>query len=226
MVKNFTGSIWSEDEEENPGMHKNYKVYVPYCTSDIYSGRKDADEVSAGFAFHGKFVVEAVVDDLLSNALSDVDISQFVLMGMSAGIVEPRYLTLKDFQGLLELETIATQWQNECERGFQRRTCVASWTDSTSTRSSSLLKVATLLTFHGDEDDCDGVLIELSVEGCDPVDIGAAAAIFWQAEVEQSCQEENGVGSPVCLMFTTYYPYIETPFMLVVPYEDTSMEVL
>ena len=66
-MKNFTGSIWSEDEEENPGMHKNYKVYVPYCTSDIYSGRKDADEVSAGFAFHGKFVVEAVVDDLLSN---------------------------------------------------------------------------------------------------------------------------------------------------------------
>ena len=161
-MKNFTGSIWSEDEEENPGMHKNYKVYVPYCTSDIYSGRKDADEVSAGFAFHGKFVVEAVVDDLLSNALSDVDISQFVLMGMSAGIVEPRYLTLKDFQVLLELETIATQWQNECERGFQRRTCVASWTDSTSTRSSSLLKVATLLIFHGDdgdgdEDDGDGL---------------------------------------------------------------------
>ena len=60
------------------------------------------------------------------------------------------------------METIATQWQNECERGFQRRTCVASWTDSTSTRSSSLLKVATLLTFHGDdgdgdEDDGDGL---------------------------------------------------------------------
>ena len=72
----------------------------------------------------------------------------------------------------------------------------------------------------------DGVLIKLSVEGCDPVDIGAAAAIFWQAEVEQSCQEENGFGSPVCLMFTTYYPYIETPFMVVVPYEDTNLEVL
>ena len=72
----------------------------------------------------------------------------------------------------------------------------------------------------------DGVLIKLSVEGCDPVDIGAAAAIFWQAEVEQSCQEENGAGSPVCLMFTTYYPYIETPFMVVVPYEDTNLEVL
>ena len=88
LVKNFTGSIWSEDEEENPGMHTSYKVYVPYCTSDIYTGRRDADEISAGYAFHGKFVVEAVVEDLLNNALFEVDIPQFVLMGMSAGMVE------------------------------------------------------------------------------------------------------------------------------------------
>ena len=95
LVKNFTGSVWSEDEEENPGMHNNYKVYVPYCTSDLYSGRKDADDMSAGYAFHGKYVVEAVVEDLLSNTLSDIDLSQFVLMGMSAGMVEQRYFTLK-----------------------------------------------------------------------------------------------------------------------------------
>ena len=75
-------------------------------------------------------------------------------------------------------------------------------------------------------DGLDFYPLELSVEGCDPVVIGTMAADFWQAEVDQSCQEENGVGSPVCMMFTTYYPYIETPFMLVVPYEDTSMEVL
>ena len=83
LVKNFTGSVWSEDEEENPGMHNNYKVYVPYCTSDLYSGRKDADDMSAGYAFHGKYVVEAVVEDLLS------------AVGMSAGMVEQRYFTLK-----------------------------------------------------------------------------------------------------------------------------------
>ena len=33
-------------------------------------------------------VVEAVVDDLLNNALFEVDIPQFVLMGMSAGMGE------------------------------------------------------------------------------------------------------------------------------------------
>ena len=88
LVKNFTGSIWSEEEEENPGLHTSYKVYVPYCTSDIYAGRRDADDVSAGYAFHGKYVVEAVVEELLNNVLFEVDISQFVLMGMSAGKVD------------------------------------------------------------------------------------------------------------------------------------------
>ena len=72
-------------------------------------------------------------------------------------------------------------------------------------------------------DGLDFYPLELSVEGCDPVVIGTLAAAFWQAEVDQSCQEENGLGSPVCMMFTTYN---ETPFMLVVPYEDTRMEVL
>ena len=147
MVKNFTGSIWSEDEEENPGMHKNYKVYVPYCTSDIYSGRKDADEVSAGFAFHGKFVVEAVVDDLLSNALSEVDISQFVLMGMSAGIVEPRYLTLKRLSGAFGVG-------NNCDAVAKR---VRERFPETDVRCIM--------------DGLDFYPIELTVEGCDPVDI-------------------------------------------------------
>ena len=105
-------SVWSEEEEENPGMYTSYKVYVPYCTSDVYAGRRNADEASAGYAFHGKFVVEAVVEDLLNNVLLEVDIPQFVLMGASAGMVYQKYFTLKRyFQGLGELQTTVTQWQ-------------------------------------------------------------------------------------------------------------------
>ena len=85
LVKNFTGSIWSEVEEENPGLHDFYKVYVPYCTSDVYAGTRDAVEDSAGYAFHGKYVVKAVVDQLLKIEIFQTRIPQFVLMGMSAG---------------------------------------------------------------------------------------------------------------------------------------------
>ena len=84
-VKNLTGNIWSGSEEENPGLWSSYKVFVPYCTSDVFSGRRDPDEDSAGFSFHGRYVVEAVVDDLLTEVLKNFELTQFVFMGASAG---------------------------------------------------------------------------------------------------------------------------------------------
>ena len=44
-------------------------MYVPYCTSDGYSGRRDASDETGGYAFHGKIVVEAVINDLLDQVL-------------------------------------------------------------------------------------------------------------------------------------------------------------
>ena len=72
-------------------LHKCFfQVYVPYCTSDGYSGRRDASDETggyaflklsyfwnvtfyiskAGYAFHGKIVVEAVITDLLDQVHS------------------------------------------------------------------------------------------------------------------------------------------------------------
>ena len=82
--KNLEGNIWSGDKEENPGLHDSYKVFVPYCTSDVYIGRRDPDNSTAGYAFRGRNVVEAVITDLLSD-FNPVSITQFVFMGASAG---------------------------------------------------------------------------------------------------------------------------------------------
>ena len=82
--KNLEGNIWSGDKEENPGLHDSYKVFVPYCTSDVYIGRRDPDNSTAGYSFRGRNVVEAVITDLLSD-FSPISITQFVFMGASAG---------------------------------------------------------------------------------------------------------------------------------------------
>ena len=82
--KSLEGNIWSGDKEENPGLHDSYKVFVPYCTSDVYIGRRDPDNSTAGYAFRGRNVVEAVITDLLSD-FSPISITQFVFMGASAG---------------------------------------------------------------------------------------------------------------------------------------------
>ena len=80
-------------------VHHYLQVYVPYCTSDVYTGRRDAVEESGGYTFHGKYVLEAVIEDLLTQVRHSLKklirfhcqvvgeslLGQFVLMGMSAG---------------------------------------------------------------------------------------------------------------------------------------------
>ena len=77
--------------------------------------------------------------------------------------------------------------------------------------------------------------IDRKCEDCNPAvtpsQIGTYLAKFWQAEGDQSCEEENGAITPnvidsKCVMFTDYYKYIETPFMVVVPYEDSDNQVV
>ena len=42
-------------------------VYVPYCTSDAYTGTRAPSDASEGLAFYGKHVFTALVADLLEN---------------------------------------------------------------------------------------------------------------------------------------------------------------
>ena len=63
------------------------------------------------------------------------------------------------------------------------------------------------------------------VPGCNPFVIRNLAAQFWKAEVDQSCQEANREDSTKCLVFTSSHQYIETPFMVIVPFQDTNNQV-
>ena len=42
-------------------------AYVPYCSSDCYTGTRNASALTHDFTFHGKYIIEAVIADLLIN---------------------------------------------------------------------------------------------------------------------------------------------------------------
>ena len=42
-----------------------FSVYVPYCSSDLYSGTASASSETGNRIFHGKHIVKAVLDDLI-----------------------------------------------------------------------------------------------------------------------------------------------------------------
>ncbi|XP_022247058.1 palmitoleoyl-protein carboxylesterase NOTUM-like [Limulus polyphemus] len=76
------GGIMSDDPEENPYWWNANHVYIPYCSSDTWSGASPATSNDA-FAFLGAQIILEVIKDLLPRGLSDGDV--LLLAGSSAG---------------------------------------------------------------------------------------------------------------------------------------------
>ena len=45
----------------------SFPAYVPYCSSDVYTGTKYRTEGDEGFYFHGHYIINAIMDDLIEN---------------------------------------------------------------------------------------------------------------------------------------------------------------
>ncbi|KAH8862655.1 Palmitoleoyl-protein carboxylesterase NOTUM [Schistosoma japonicum] len=56
------GGILSSDSNANPNYHEFHSVFIPYCSSDLWTG-KMANR-SGDFYFHGSRILAAVIDDL------------------------------------------------------------------------------------------------------------------------------------------------------------------
>lgn len=80
---NRAGGVFSPDATENPPFHDFFKVNVHYCSSDLWTGRREASAETANLIFHGEAIIKAVIEDLMDSHLSKA--SQVVLTGTSAG---------------------------------------------------------------------------------------------------------------------------------------------
>jgi len=78
-------TMWSQDPKENPAFHNFGKVYVHYCSSDVWCGTRSASDDTNGYYFHGKHIVEAVVKDIIKHKPNIESMKQMVLIGTSAG---------------------------------------------------------------------------------------------------------------------------------------------
>ena len=51
----------------SPGNNLLSSVFVPYCSSDVYTGTRSATELTENLYFHGHYIVSALIDDLIRN---------------------------------------------------------------------------------------------------------------------------------------------------------------
>ena len=176
-------TMWSTEQEENPAFHHFGKVYVHYCSSDVWSGTRSASADTNNFFFHGKHIVEAVVKDIIKHKPNVESMKQMVLIGTSAGAYGVN----------LNCDFVADLF-HVVNPSLDVR-CIA--------------------------DAGDFYPPWVNKEGCDPYELMEKTHQFWQGVGDQSCVDENPEDSKDCLIFPSYYNYIETPFMVVAHYIDT-----
>ncbi|XP_023238203.1 palmitoleoyl-protein carboxylesterase notum1-like isoform X2 [Centruroides sculpturatus] len=76
------GGILSADPEENPHWWNANHVFVPYCSSDSWSGASSAKE-KGEFSFLGSIIVVEVIKELIKMGLYNAE--RLLLAGSSAG---------------------------------------------------------------------------------------------------------------------------------------------
>lgn len=169
-------------------MYDSYKVYVPYCTSDLYTGRQDASEATGGWTFHGRIVLMAVINDLLKHLGPSAGLGQVLLMGSSAGA----------FGVAFNCDDVAERIVSEHPEADVR--CLMDALDFSDPG--------------------------LHIQGCDPYDRAHAPVVFWNSILDRTCEDYHPDSTVrACTLFASLQPFLETPFMLVIPYTDTNSAI-
>ena len=76
--------ILSDDPHINPHFYGYFKVDLPYCTSDMYIGRRSASILTKGHHFRGRTVLTSMIKSLVSNTPISLA-KRIILGGSSAG---------------------------------------------------------------------------------------------------------------------------------------------
>jgi len=78
------GGWWSPNPDLNPAFHDYFKVFVHYCSSDIWNGNKAKSDTTGDLYFMGAEILEAVKDSL-TKKFNMLKAKSVVLSGYSAG---------------------------------------------------------------------------------------------------------------------------------------------
>jgi hypothetical protein len=89
LSKNFNfitvGGILSPSPVENPYWHNANHVFVPYCSSDSWSGTRTKPESRDSLRFMGSLIVRQVIADLIPLGLGHSQGADLLMAGSSAG---------------------------------------------------------------------------------------------------------------------------------------------
>ena len=108
--------IFSDSADRNPDFYNFNHVVVPYCSSDLWSGNREANASTGGHEFRGQKIFRSIVSDLqqMGGSRNLSSAQRVLLSGTSAGGIGV----------MVHLDWLATQLQNAEVKGLND----AGWT--------------------------------------------------------------------------------------------------
>ncbi|ODM98832.1 Palmitoleoyl-protein carboxylesterase NOTUM [Orchesella cincta] len=178
------GGILSSDPNENPYWWNANHVFIPYCSSDTWSGRMTGKENGGPFSFMGALIIDEVIKNLINVEGLDPD-SSVILAGSSAGGTGVML-------NLDHVESLLTQEFGSFEQGSTR---VRGITDS-----GWFIDKVPLYT---DKVNCNDVIL------CPPEISLRKGMNLWNARVPKSCQDSYPDEPWSCFFGYRIYPTLK-----------------
>ncbi|XP_076869773.1 carboxylesterase notum2 [Brachyhypopomus gauderio] len=183
-----TGSgILSSQAEENPHWHNANMVFVPYCSSDVWSGNKASTRAKQGketeFSFMGSVIIREMLRALALKGLKQAKV--VMLAGTSAGGTGV----------LLNIEKVASQLQQLGADAQVRGLVDSGWFLESKQQKSH---------------DC------LDSVSCSPVDAIKKGIRLWNGVIPEKCKQHYKRGEEwQCFFGHKLYSFLTTPLFVV-----------
>ncbi|VDN09751.1 unnamed protein product [Dibothriocephalus latus] len=188
LTKNFiVGGMLSWDDRINPNYHLFNIVYVPYCSSDLWTGKKR--RTTNGYYFHGSRILTAVINELLVRR-DFAEAKKVIFAGSSAGGIGT----------MMNLDRLA----RKIRKRSRSRVQVSGIVDSawflnypTYTQPSYLINCT-------------------SIYDCSPQEGIHRGIELWQPRIPRRCREAEGKSNFWrCYLGPVLYQHIRTPTFII-----------
>ncbi|KAL5103180.1 hypothetical protein TcWFU_007304 [Taenia crassiceps] len=193
----YIGGVLSWDDRINPNYHNYNTIFIPYCSSDLWTGKKS--ERTGGYYFHGSRILTAVMDDLLRQP-EFINADKVVFAGSSAGGIGV----------MLNIDRLARRLR----RGLRYRRWRQPLQNHARLQISGLVDSAWFLNHPTYAQAYSGSCT--SIYDCPPEEGILRGIGLWQPRIPRRCRMAQGKKNFwQCYLGPVMYPHIRTPTFII-----------
>lgn len=215
--------ILSSEPKDNPYLWNANHIYVPYCSSDSWTGQQEAraDQAAPSFTFMGSRIIERVLDSLFDDLPRETSLyeSKFVLLaGDSAGATGVILNLDKVNRLVLQRFNASNEQQQRSARQAPvlRGLADSGWfLDNEPYDFSFGLQADWVTSTLNSQTPAESQELDCDRQRCTPLQSSRQAMLYWNGHVPTACATRQTAEPWRCYFAHHAYQSLKTPLFVV-----------